>query len=131
MAIVVEDVGAVVECGRVVGIERDRLVGVDKRLVELADAAIGVGALTERPFVLWIERDGASEIGERKFGLVNGPIGGAAIDQRRGLRLRLVVERVDQRAAGGDALLRRIGRLVGRGADIGVGAGLGPRGGRG
>ncbi len=113
------------------GSSSHRLVGVGERLVELADAAIGVGALAERARVLRIERDGAIEIGEREVGLVDVPIRRAAIDQRRGLRLRLVLERVDQRAAGGDALLRRIGAVVGRGADVGVGAGLGPRGGRG
>jgi hypothetical protein len=89
------------------------LIGVGERLIEPADGAAGVGALAEGPGIFRIESDGAVEIAERKLNLVDVPVSRAAIDKRRGKRLRLVLERVDKRAAGGDALLRRIGAAVG------------------
>jgi hypothetical protein len=106
LAAIVEDIAAIIERLGVVGIEPHSLVGVGERLVEPADAAAGVRALAEGPRIARIERDGTVEISERKLDLVDGPIGRAAVDQRCGQRLRLIFQRVDKCATGGDALRR-------------------------
>ncbi|MGA8321882.1 MAG: hypothetical protein WB774_13945 [Xanthobacteraceae bacterium] len=105
----------------IVGIEPHRFVGVAERFVEPAHGPVGVGALAECPLVFRIERDGAIEIGQRKLRFVDVAINRAAVDQSRGECCGLIGERVDQRAAGLDAPLRRIGIVVGRGADAGIG----------
>jgi hypothetical protein len=91
---------------RIIGIEPHGFVGVCQRLIQIAGGAVGIRAFAERARVRRVERDGAVEIGKRRLRLVDVPVGPAAIDQCVGERFRLLLERIGQRVAGGDALLR-------------------------
>ena len=122
--VVVEDVAAIVEPLRIIGIEPHGFVGVRQRLIQIAGGAVGVGAFAEGARVRRVERDGAVEIGKCRLRLVDVPVGLTTIDQCVGERFRLVFQRIDQRAAGSDALLRRIGGIVGAGTDRGIGVAL-------
>jgi hypothetical protein len=66
---------------------------------------VRVRALAEGAGVRRFERDGAVEIGEGERHPVDEVVDGAAADQHVRQFFRLVLECLDQRGAGGDALL--------------------------
>jgi hypothetical protein len=122
LVVIVEDIAAIVERLRIVWIESYGFMGVGERTVEPTNRPVGIRPFAEGARISRIERDGAIKIFQRQICLIDVPVSRTATGKCRGERWRLILQRVDERGAGGDALLRRHGGFVGWGADRCIGA---------